>query len=188
MILASLQSAGAQTTGGHWQTPGPIQTPKGTWQTPGQIQTPKGTWQTPRAIQVPKGIQAIKTTKKDCFERMAVGADALFEFNQSKLTADAAETLNALGPMIQKAGKHPVFIEGHTDAIGSDAYNQKLSEARATAVKKWLVAHRFVSEAATIRGWGKRRPVAPNTKPDGTDDPAGRQRNRRVEVVIDTCH
>ena len=54
------------------------------------------------------------------------------------------------------------------------------------AVKAWLLAHQFVPAGAAINGAGEMRPVAPNTKPDGSDDPAGRQRNRRVDVVIDT--
>lgn len=164
-----------------------IQKPRDTWQTPKEIQQPKGTWQQPGEIQVPKGIQAIRTEDERCAKRFLVGADALFEFDQATLTADAEETLTALVPLLAKAGKHPVSVEGHTDAKGSDDYNQTLSEKRASAVKDWLVAHNAVPAGATTKGWGKRRPVAPNTKPDGADDPAGRQKNRRVEVVLDLC-
>jgi outer membrane protein OmpA-like peptidoglycan-associated protein len=167
----------------------PIQQPKGTWQKPGEIQQPKGAWQKPGAIQVPKGIQAIRTQDDQCQRRLIVGADALFEFNKATLTADAMETLNALGPMIRKAGKHPAVVEGHTDAIGSPAYNQELSERRADAVRAWLLGQHLMDDTTSrIRGYGKTRPIAPNTKPDGSDDPAGRQKNRRVEVIIDTCH
>ncbi len=166
----------------------PIQQPKGAWQKPGEIQQPKGPWQKPGAIQVPKGIQAIRTQDDTCQRRLIVGADALFDFDKATLTPDAVETLNALGPMIQKAGKHPVIVEGHTDAIGSASYNQDLSERRAQAVRGWLVEQQLVEEnAANVRGYGKNRPVAPNARPDGSDNPAGRRKNRRVEVVIDTC-
>jgi outer membrane protein OmpA-like peptidoglycan-associated protein len=164
-----------------------IQKPKDKWQTPGEIQKPRDTWQQPGEIQVPKGIQAIRTEEAKCTKRFLVGADALFEFDKATLTPDAEETLTALVPLLAKAGKHPAMIEGHTDAKGTDAYNQTLSEKRARTVKDWLVARGAVAAATPVQGWGKRRPVAPNAKPDGSDDPAGRQKNRRVEVVLDLC-
>lgn len=164
-----------------------IQKPKGTWQTPGEIQKPRDTWQTPGEIQVPKGLQAIRTEDAKCTKRFLVGSDALFEFDKATLTSDAEETLQALVPLLAKAGKHPAAIEGHTDSKGSDAYNQTLSEKRALAVKDWLVKRGAVAAATPTQGWGERRPVAPNAKPDGSDDPQGRQKNRRVEVVLDLC-
>lgn len=166
-----------------------IQKPKDNWQKPGEIQKPRDTWQTPSEIQVPKGIQAIRTEEAKCTKRFSVGADALFEFDQATLTPDAEETLNALAPLLAKDGRQPAnaTVEGHTDGKGSDAYNQTLSEKRAQAVKDWLVAKGVLSATTPIQGWGKRRPLAPNAKPDGSDDPAGRQKNRRVEVVLDLC-
>jgi outer membrane protein OmpA-like peptidoglycan-associated protein len=78
-----------------------------------------------------------------------------------------------------------VTIEGHTDARGADAYNQTLSEQRAASVKQWLVANAQVSGATiSTRGWGKSKPAAHNTKPDGSDDPDGRAKNRRVQVIL----
>jgi len=164
-----------------------IQKPKSTWQTPGEIQQPKGNWQTPGAIQVPKGIQAIHSEAGKCTQRFLVGADALFEFDKSTLTADAEETLKALVPLLAKAGKHPATVEGHTDSKGTEAYNQTLSEKRALTVKDWLAAHGALPASTPVKGWGKRKPVASNTKSDGSDDPAARQKNRRVEVVLDLC-
>jgi outer membrane protein OmpA-like peptidoglycan-associated protein len=165
----------------------PIQKPKDTWQKPGEIQKPSGTWQKPGEIQTPKGIEAIKVEEGSCQQRLTVGADALFEFNKASLNPQAEETLEALGPLILKAGAHPVRVEGHTDAIGSIVYNQTLSEQRAQTVKGWLVGRQYVPDSTPIRGFGKSRPVASNTNPDGSDNPEGRQQNRRVEVVIDTC-
>ena len=166
---------------GKIQKPGEIQQPKGTWQKPGEIQQPKGPWQTP------KGIEAIKVTDAECQRRLLVGADALFEFDKASLTSDAEETLNALGPIILKAGKHPIEIEGHTDAIGPAVYNQRLSEKRAEAVKAWLTGHNYLLAGAAVKGFGKTKPIAPNGNPDGSDNPEGRRLNRRVEIVIDTC-
>jgi outer membrane protein OmpA-like peptidoglycan-associated protein len=164
------------------------QQPKETWQKPGSIQQPKGPWQKPGEIQVPKGIQAIRSQVDQCQRRFIVGSDALFEFDKSTLTTEAKETLNVLGPMIQKAGEHPVVLEGHTDALGKDAYNWDLSERRAGTVRNWLIERGFLKASLSqVQGFGKTRPAAPNTGPDGADNPAGRQKNRRVEVVIDTC-
>lgn len=158
------------------------------WQVPGEIQQPKGPWQKPGEIQVPKGIQAVKREDVGCQHRLDVVADALFAFNKSELSSDAEQTLSALGPEITKLGNHPATIEGYTDSIGSADYNQRLSERRADSVKEWLVSHKFVPESIATKGYGKTQPVAPNTNPDGSDNPEGRQKNRRVEVVVDACH
>lgn len=168
-----------------WQQPGSIEQPHGTWQVPGPIQQPKGPWQKPGAIQVPKGIQAIKQESLPCENRISVGADALFDFDRSDLRSDATETLEKLGPIIH--GAHPIEIDGHTDNIGSLSYNQQLSEARAETVKAWLVKRDLIPVSTTIKGYGKTRPIAPNQNPDGSDNPNGRQSNRRVEILINTC-
>jgi len=180
LFLAAAASAFCQA--------GQIQQPKGTLQTPGEIQKPSGPWLKQGPIQVPKGIQAIRAQDSPCEHRLIVGADALFEFNKATLTEDARETLDALGSMVQKAGKNPIMIEGYTDSIGTEPYNQDLSERRAKMVRTWLIDQHYLDPAfARIWGYGKTRPAAPNTNPDGSDNPAGRQKNRRVEVVIDTC-
>jgi outer membrane protein OmpA-like peptidoglycan-associated protein len=170
-----------------WQQPGNIEQPHGTWQVPGPIQQPNGPWQKPGAIQVPKGIQAIKQESLPCESRISVGADALFDFDRSDLRSDATETLEKLGPIIRRFGTHPIEIDGHTDGIGSLSYNQQLSEARAETVKTWLVKQDFIPVSTPIQGYGKTRPIAPNKNPDGSDNPVGRQRNRRVEILIKTC-
>jgi outer membrane protein OmpA-like peptidoglycan-associated protein len=164
-----------------------IQKPRPTWQTPGEIQQPKGPWQQPGEIQVPKGIQAIHAQQETCAQRFLVGSDALFEFDKATLTPDAEVTLKALVPLLAKASAHPATVEGHTDGKGSDSYNQTLSEKRAQTVRDWLAAHGALPASTPARGWGKRHPVASNTRPDGSDDPAARQKNRRVEVVLNLC-
>ena len=77
-----------------------------------------------------------------------------------------------------------VRIEGHTDSIGTDDYNQALSERRAASVRDWLSEHGGLTDAAfTTAGFGSSNPVAPNTNEDGSDNPFGRQQNRRVDIV-----
>jgi outer membrane protein OmpA-like peptidoglycan-associated protein len=167
----------------HAGDPPPAATPGGHWQTPGEIQQPKGTWQVPGEIQKPGDIQRVV---EQCRSRLVIAADALFAFDQTTLSAQAEGVLAKLGPQLA-AEKGKPTIEGHTDAKGGDAYNQKLSERRAAAVRDWLVAHGFAPAGTPTVGHGARQPVAPNTRPDGTDDPEGRAKNRRVEVVVDTC-
>jgi outer membrane protein OmpA-like peptidoglycan-associated protein len=132
-------------------------------------------------------VAKVKPVRKGCTARLTVGSDALFGFGEATLTPIAQKTLSNLGPQIKSLGKHPIRINGYTDAIGSDAYNQALSEERARSVRDWLAKKGYIKASAAIAGFGKKNPVAPNVKPDGSDDPQGRAKNRRVEVVIDTC-
>lgn len=112
--------------------------------------------------------------------------DVLFEFGKADLTNDAwAKTRDIAGILNTQARGRNISVEGHTDSIGSDAYNQRLSEQRAQTVASALEASGVSSQRITTKGYGKRYPVAPNTNPDGTDNPAGRAKNRRVEVIIE---
>jgi outer membrane protein OmpA-like peptidoglycan-associated protein len=117
--------------------------------------------------------------------RVDMAADVLFDFDKADLLPKADETLKKAADFIRDRAKGgAVRIEGHTDAKGNDAYNQKLSERRAASVKSWFVAHGLSNMKFSTEGFGAKKPVAPNTKPDGSDDPDGRQKNRRVELVI----
>jgi outer membrane protein OmpA-like peptidoglycan-associated protein len=79
----------------------------------------------------------------------------------------------------------PATVDGHTDGKGDASYNQNLSERRAKSVRDWLVKLGGVPAARlTARGFGMSHPVAPNAKPDGSDNPPGRQLNRRVEIRV----
>lgn len=168
------------------QKPGEIKAAPGQIHATGNIQTP-GTIQTPGNIQIPRGIKAIKQSDEGkCEHRYVVGADALFDFDKAFLNPRAEQTLKALAPMLARESQHQIKIEGHTDAIGTDEYNQDLSERRASAVQFWLVDKKVIKSAA-VTGFGKKHPIAPNTKKDGSDNPAGRQLNRRVEIVVDRC-
>ncbi|MBY0549162.1 MAG: OmpA family protein, partial [Candidatus Obscuribacterales bacterium] len=159
----------------------------GEMQVPGEIQRP-GTFRDVGEFR--KALSEGKVIKQEaapCHRRFCVGADTLFNFDESTLTPYAEEALQALGPMIVKLGAHPVRIEGHTDSEGTDEYNQKLSQKRAERVKNWLLQNHFVPVGAQTEGFGEQRPRSPNKKPDGTDNPEGRALNRRVEIIVDTC-
>lgn len=105
--------------------------------------------------------------------------DLLFEYNSAELKDSARLSLMKLGFIIQKNPDAEISIEGHTDTFGGDAYNQKLSEARALAVKNWLVESlRLEAGRLNTHGWGKARLLVPG------GDVAAQQKNRRVEIVI----
>jgi outer membrane protein OmpA-like peptidoglycan-associated protein len=140
---------------------------------------------------VSSGIQGVlqdlgaKITEHEV--RIELDADVLFDFDKYNLRPEAADSLRKVGEVTKSYGNSPVLIEGHTDSKGSPPYNMKLSENRAAAVKSWLVENAGVAASRiTTRGWGETKPIAPNKKADGSDDPAGRQKNRRVEITIRT--
>jgi outer membrane protein OmpA-like peptidoglycan-associated protein len=112
--------------------------------------------------------------------------DVLFEFNSARLTAEARDKVAHIATVLNDRGKNRrVSIEGHADSIGSEAYNLALSEHRAESVTQEL-SYDGVREAhLATKGYGEKYPVAPNSNPDGSDNPSGRAKNRRVEVVIE---
>jgi outer membrane protein OmpA-like peptidoglycan-associated protein len=112
--------------------------------------------------------------------------DVLFEFNSARLTPEARSTVFYIADVLnrQAAGRH-ISVEGHADAIGSESYNQALSQSRAEAVVRELRNAGVDPSRVVARGYGEKYPVAPNTHADGSDNPAGRAKNRRVEVVIE---
>jgi len=114
-----------------------------------------------------------------------LASDALFAFDSAELSPEATSSLAKTADLIRAGGPGEVAIVGHTDAKGDDDYNQRLSERRAQAVANWMkeqVGVRLRSFA--VSGKGETTPVAPNVKPGGSDDPSGRAKNRRVEVII----
>ncbi len=112
-------------------------------------------------------------------------ADALFEFDKADLTPAAEAQLQKVAALIRKAPPGGIQVIGHTDAKGDDAYNQRLSEARARTVADWFGGQVGVRQRAfTVSGKGETAPVAPNETATGADDPAGRAKNRRVEVIL----
>jgi outer membrane protein OmpA-like peptidoglycan-associated protein len=130
-------------------------------------------------------VESLQVRETETETRIELPADILFDFDKADIRSAAAPALKQAAEIIRKGARGTVTIEGHTDAKGSAGYNQKLSERRSASVRQWLVEReglrgtRFQS-----KGFGAARPVAPNTKPNGADDPQGRQKNRRVEIVF----
>ncbi len=113
--------------------------------------------------------------------------DVLFEFNRYHLTADARAKVRDIADVLDgpKVKTRRVSIEGHTDSIGSEEYNLRLSRQRAGSVASALESDGIGSGRVQTRGFGKKYPIAPNKNSDGSDNPSGRAKNRRVEVIIE---
>lgn len=118
--------------------------------------------------------------------RFSLGADVLFDFDRYELRPEAGPILRRLVEQVRERVPRARWqVEGHTDAKGSDAYNDRLSQHRAESVRRWLTREGGVPAGDIVTvGFGERRPVAPNTHPDGRDNPEGRQLNRRVEILV----
>lgn len=129
-------------------------------------------------------VADLQVKETDTELRIELAADVLFEFDKATLQPAAEDTLTKAAAIVRDRAAGAVRIEGHTDSKGDDAYNQRLSQRRAESVRQWFIRHGFGSRSLTTRGFGETQPAAPNTKPDGSDDPEGRRKNRRVEIVI----
>jgi outer membrane protein OmpA-like peptidoglycan-associated protein len=130
-------------------------------------------------------VDDLRVTETDLEIRVELAADVLFDFDKAIVRPAAEPVLGRAAALLREKGTGVLRIDGHTDAKGTDAHNQPLSERRAAAVRSWLAAKGGVKGVTfSTKGFGSTKPVAPNTKPDGSDDPEGRQRNRRVEIVI----
>lgn len=113
------------------------------------------------------------------FETISLSAGALFDFDKSDLKPAGKESLDAVINRINSNGDvQAIRIVGHTDSVGSDEYNQKLSLRRATAVKNYLAAGGINAGIMSVSGMGESQPVADNKTAEG------RARNRRVDVSI----
>ena len=105
----------------------------------------------------------------------------LFDFNKSTLQPSSDAALQPAASLMAADKALKLEIQGHTDNVGNDAYNQTLSEARAKAVGTWLTQHGVAADRLTAKGYGKTKPVADN----GSDE--GRAKNRRVEIADPRC-
>ena len=108
-----------------------------------------------------------------------------FDFDKSTLRPDAVSILNEAIEILKRYPELKVEVAGHTDSKGTDAYNQSLSERRASAVYDYVTSNGIdASRLIGPNGYGESRPIAPNANDDGSDNPDGRARNRRTELNV----
>lgn len=136
-------------------------------------------------VQIEAILSEFETAQSDEGSVVTLGDQVLFDFDSAALKPEAGATLDRIAEALVLAGERRVTIRGHTDARGEDDYNLDLSLRRAAAVRDYFVNARGLgSQRFEAIGLGESEPVAPNELPDGSDDPEGRQRNRRVEIVL----
>ncbi|QIK78660.1 OmpA family protein [Sphingomonas piscis] len=130
-------------------------------------------------------VSGLNTRMSDMGLVIDLPADALFDFDKATLTPAAEAELRKAAEVIRRSPPGDVRVIGHTDSKGDNAYNLNLSQARAQTVRDWFGEQVGVRQRHfEVSGQGEAAPVAPNTLASGEDNPAGRRKNRRVEVIV----
>lgn len=132
---------------------------------------------TKTAAELERQLEELKAKKTDRGAVVTLG-DVLFDFDRATLRSGAQQNLYRLVTFLNEHTDREVLIEGHTDSVGNESYNLDLSQRRAGAVRDFLASNGVAASRMAVRGFGEARPVSSN------ESEAGRQQNRRVEVVI----
>ncbi len=120
-------------------------------------------------------VVAIRSTARGLIVNLP---DILFDFGKSTLRPEARETLSRVAGILSVSPVYDLRVEGHTDDVGSDEFNQDLSLRRAQSVRSYLIQSGLPAKMIAAEGFGESQPLVPN------DSPENRQKNRRVEIVI----
>jgi outer membrane protein OmpA-like peptidoglycan-associated protein len=132
---------------------------------------------TDRAAELEKRFAELKAKQTDRGFELTL-SDVLFEFDKANLKAGSARSLTKITEFLRENPQRQITIEGYTDNVGSDAYNRDLSQRRAETVRDFFVQNGISANRISARGLGEEYPVASN------DTEAGRQQNRRVQIII----
>lgn len=117
---------------------------------------------------------------------MNLSGDVLFDYDKAVLKPEAEQALKKVAVVLSQFPESKVAVEGYTDSKGAKATNMQLSRERAQSVKDWLVKNGgVVAGIISTKGYGEQNAIAPNTNPDGTDNPLGRALNRRVSIIVE---
>jgi outer membrane protein OmpA-like peptidoglycan-associated protein len=140
----------------------------------------------------------VNTFNKDCSDTINIGTTLIkylpsvtitiniyYDFDKYKLSDTARQTIDRmLIPLFDLFPAGIIEIGSHTDSMGTDMYNMKLSQKRSESIVNYLISKGISNERLVAKGYGMRIPIAPNTNRDGTDNPEGRKLNRRTEIKI----
>jgi outer membrane protein OmpA-like peptidoglycan-associated protein len=121
-------------------------------------------------------VSALKSGKQLILQNI------LFDYNKARLRGNSELELDKLRDFLLENPKIRIQVSGHTDAVGDESYNLRLSRARAEAVVDYLVSKGVSSNRLKAVGFGQTKPIARNINKDGSDNPLGRQLNRRIEI------
>ena len=146
------------------------------------IRTPY--WTAEKNIPECGGVAAVEPAQP-IVETLSLGADAYFDFDRYEIKPAGRAKLDKLvADMRRVKSVSSIEIVGHTDSKGTVEYNLRLGQRRADSVASYLTAKGVPASIISTRSMGKSDPVAPNTLPDGRDNPAGRALNRRVVITV----
>lgn len=133
----------------------------------------------PPPVVVPEVVKEVPPV-----ETPKVLENVYYDFNVADLKPESYPTLDALVDMLNKNPQIKIELSAHTDSKGANKFNQRLSEARAKSCVDYLLSKGIDPGRLQYKGYGATRPIAPNQQADGTDDPEGRQKNRRTEFKV----
>ncbi|MBV8254861.1 MAG: OmpA family protein [Chitinophaga sp.] len=117
-------------------------------------------------------------------EKPIVLNNIYYDFGKATLRPESKVVLDTVVDMLNENPKLTIEMSAHTDSVGSDKFNNKLSQARAQSCVDYLISRGVSSSRLTAKGYGKSRPIAPNSLPNHKDNPEGRQKNRRTEFKV----
>ncbi|WP_461474805.1 OmpA family protein [Microbacterium sp. HJ5] len=129
-------------------------------------------------------IEVLEPTGTVCGTVIRLDSNVLFGFDSATVQQEGQEHLQRVAALLVALGSPRAQVNGHSDQVGEAEYNRELSERRATVVRDLLVQAGVASDSLAARGLGETEPLRAETLPDGSDDPAARQLNRRVEIVL----
>lgn len=136
-------------------------------------------------------LQATDTlfSRELCLKAFEVGKpivipNILYDFDKATLRPESMVVLDSLAKILEDNPKLVVQMSANTDSIGSDSYNMDLSQRRAQSCVDYLISKGLPEARIQAKGYGESRPIAPNSMPDGSDNPEGRQLNRRTEFTV----
>ncbi|MFZ4760885.1 MAG: outer membrane protein OmpA, partial [Burkholderiaceae bacterium] len=132
----------------------------------------------PAVVVPPKPPAPPPPPPKPTSEKVTFAADTFFDFDKAVLKPEGKAKLDDLTSKIKNITLEVIIAVGHTDGVGSDAYNQKLSLRRAEAVKAYMVSKGIEANRVYTEGKGEKQPVADNKSTEG------RAKNRRVEIEV----
>jgi OOP family OmpA-OmpF porin len=143
---------------------------------PKKVEPPKPAAPAPKPVEAPKPVVAAKPAPQPVKAAITIQAEALFDFDKSVLKPEGKKSIDEAIAKMKSVDVEMVIATGHTDSVGTDAYNQKLSERRATTVKEYMVSQGISAAKITTLGKGETQPVATNKTAEG------RAKNRRVDI------
>jgi outer membrane protein OmpA-like peptidoglycan-associated protein len=138
-----------------------------------------------KSIEIEETLKDLNAKKIGIEIQISLSGDVLFDFDKWDIKFEAEETLEKISRIVTELKKKNMLIEGHTDSRGENTYNLNLSRKRADSIKKWFLEKGGLNQVRlTTKGYGELKSIAPNTNPDGSDNPEGRTQNRRIEIRI----